>query len=182
MPVDDDADERWRRLGEEIAAAASDPLDSDAVAAIARAEEAQVGVLARLRASGEVAIHLPPALVLRGTVTHVGPDVALLHEGPATHAIPVAAITLVDGAVPALAWEPASAVDRIGLAGVLRNWSERRLIVHLRVGGSVSGTVARVGRDHVDVHPDEPFAGLVLARLIPFTAIAAVTDRSGLGF
>ncbi len=187
MPVENHSDrseeERWARLGEEIEAAVAD-ADSDAgfAAEIARAEHAAVTLAARLRASGEVTLHVPPALVVRGWVRHVGPDVVVIAESDATVAVPLAAIALVDGLAPALAWTPTTAAEKVGLAAVLRGWIDRRVVVQLRIGGAIAGEVVRVGADHVDVMPDEPFAALRIARAIPFATVAAAVDRSGQPF
>lgn len=176
-------EERWASLGEEIEASLADDDSVTALADdIARAEHATVTLAARLHASGEVTLHVPPALVVRGRVLHVGPDVVVVAEPEAVAAVPLASIALVDGLAPALAWTPTTAAEKIGLAAVLRGWTDRRVVVHLSIGGAVAGEIARVGADHIDVVPDEPFAGLRIGRAIPFTVVAAAVDRSGLPF
>lgn len=187
MPVENQSDwseeERWARLGEEIeAAVADDGSDAALAEEVARAEHAAVTLAARLRASGEVTLHVPPALVVRGQVRHVGPDVAVVADPDATTAVPLAAIALADGLAPALAWAPTTAAEKVGLAAVLRGWTDRRIVVHLRIGGAIAGEVVRVGADHLDVVPDEPFAGLRIGRAIPFAIVAAAVDRSGMPF
>jgi hypothetical protein len=78
--------------------------------------------------------------------------------------LPLAAIAAVilhhDQVAPSLGAEPESAarlVDRIGLPFVLRDLCRRRksLLLHTQ-GGLVTGTIDRVGRDHVDVAVHEP--------------------------
>jgi len=73
--------------------------------------------------------------------------------------IPFPAIAAVilqpDQVVPSLAAEAESAarlVDRIGLSFVLRDLCRRRKSLEmLTAGGTVTGTIDRVGRDHVDL-------------------------------
>jgi len=174
-------DERWARLGEEIESTLAEDCDDASLADdIARAEQARVTIAARLHASAEVTVHVPPALVVRGSVVHVGPDVAVVADAEATTAVPLDAIALIDGLVPALAWTPTTAAEKVGLAAVLRGWMDRRVVVHLAVGGAIAGEIIRVGADHVEVAPDEPFAGLRIGRTVPFGVVAAVVDRSGL--
>ena len=85
----------------------------------------------------------------------------LLEAGTGTPqcVLPFAAIAAVvlqpDQVAPSLAEvadEPARMVDRIGLPFVLRDLCRRRKSLQLHTGvGQVSGTIDRVGRDHVDV-------------------------------
>jgi len=78
--------------------------------------------------------------------------------------LPLAAIAAVilhqDQVAASLGAESESAarlVDRIGLSFVLRDLCRRRKSLLLRTqGGLVTGTIDRVGRDHVDVAVHEP--------------------------
>lgn len=90
-----------------------------------------------------------------------------LLDGPASGAqcvLPLAAIAAVilhhDQVAASLGGESESAarlVDRIGLPFVLRDLCRRRKSLLLRTqGGLVTGTIDRVGRDHVDVAVHEP--------------------------
>ena len=68
----------------------------------------------------------------------------------------IAAVVLhTDQVVPSLAEvvdEPARMVDRIGLPFVLRDLCRRRKSLQIQTGvGQVTGTIDRVGRDHIDV-------------------------------
>ena len=64
---------------------------------------------------------------------------------------------------------PGGLTDRLGLPFVLRDLARRRRPVQLRLrSGGVTGTIDRVGRDHLDlaVHPlDEPRRSSAVRRI-----------------
>lgn len=70
---------------------------------------------------------------------------------------------------------------RLGLAFLLRDLCRRRATVALRTrGGAVTGTIDRVGRDHLDIaehDPDEPrrARAVTQVRLVPLDQLVLVT-------
>ncbi|WP_255579661.1 hypothetical protein [Cryobacterium sp. PAMC25264] len=90
----------------------------------------------------------------------------LLEAGTGTPqcVVPFAAIAAIvlqpEQVAPSLAEavdEPARMVDRIGLPFVLRDLCRRRKSLQIHTGaGQVTGTIDRVGRDHVDVAVHAP--------------------------
>ena len=180
---------RWEALFDDLEAqaAAADAQELAAeVADRSRREVARLRLADRARAAigVVVTVGVGPAGTLAGRLRRVGPDWWLLvADGGSELLIPVGAAQWVSG-LPAAATDPdaVSVVEgRLGLGYVLRIVARDRssLTVVLRDGGSVAGTIDRVGADFVDVAEHAPGearrAGAVRsARTIPFDAIAVL--------
>lgn len=136
-----------------------------------------------------VVVALPGAGVVRGAVVDSGPDWALVAEGSGREAlVPLGAVLSVSGlpAAPAPTEQPAE--ERVARALDLR-WALRGLArdragvsVVLVDGSALSGTVDRVGADHLDLAlhgaGEARRAREVRdVRLVPLAAVALV--RSG---
>ena len=156
-----------------------------------RGETAQIALVNRLRAAGgkDVAATLVGGTSLTGPLLRVGPDFVLVEStgqggaGPVEHVVLTAAVLAwVDLGPAAVSPESVGAVEsRLGLSAALRGVATDRsgVTVLLRDGSGRHGTLARVGRDWLDlaVHrPDDvPRADRITARLtVPFEALAAV--------
>jgi len=150
-----------------------------------RAEVAGVHLRDRLRgARGQVlGLRLLAGARVEGRLRAAGPDWLLLDEPAGEALVPLGVVTAVEGLPRALA-APAGAVEaRLGLASVLRGVSRDRSAVRVALLGEalgvLTGTVDRVGADHLEVaqHPvDEPRrAGSVRsAVVVPLAALACV--------
>jgi hypothetical protein len=182
---------RWERLFADLEAqfvAARRDERTGEIDERSRRELARVSVLDRLRAAtgARVGVDLGPAGTVDGEVVRVGPDWLLLAAGRAEVLVVAEAVIALTG-LPAAADDPSAvagvdAAWRIGLAlrGLARD--RRPVVVVLRTGTTVTGTLDRVGADFVDVaeHPvDEPrrAAAVRRVRTVPVAALAAV--RSG---
>ncbi|GAA4752679.1 hypothetical protein GCM10025783_26930 [Amnibacterium soli] len=143
------AEEREAELEEERLRVGRTSL-RDRIAAVAAAGEAL-----RVRLLDGSALELVPRTVGRDWAS------GDLVGSAAQVVLPVSAVAalLPTAAQVARSLEPVAlgaVTDRIGLAFVLRDLARRRRTVQLTVpGGALSGTIDRVGRDHLDlaVHP-----------------------------
>lgn len=150
---------------------------------LTRAEQAQLTLADRLRGAQDhrLTFHLADSLVVSGTVQEVGAEwVALAGEGGGRRAvIPLTAVALLEG-LPLRA-RPAedSLHSPLGLGSVLREIARDRTMVRLEtVGGSVTGRIAAVGADALDLRPlptGESSAVAGSARLmVAFSALRVV--------
>jgi hypothetical protein len=89
------------------------------------------------------------------------------------HLVPLRAVGTVFGAGRHAA--PSARTDALGLGTVLRGLQRDRARVVVRtLAGSVTGTIARVGADHLDLHDlERPGSS---ARLVPFAALLRVSE------
>jgi len=178
---------RWDSLFADLEAQL-DAADDDASSALGervRAEVAGVHLRDRLRgARGEVlGLRLLGGARVDGRLRAAGPDWLLLEELAGEALVPLPVVTVVEGLPRALA-APAGAVEaRLGLASVLRGVARDRSVVRVALLGEergvLTGTVDRVGADHLEVaqHPvDEPRrAGSVRSTVVvPLAALACV--------
>lgn len=180
---------RWRALFDDLEA----QFDAAAVAELAgevaersRIEAGQVRLGDRLAAAQghPVAVTVPGAGVLRGRLADAGVDWLLLDEGGGREAlVPAAAVLGITGlsarsAAPGSEGEVGKRLDlRWALRGLARSRAGVALV--LRDGSGVTGTLDRVGADHVDLA--EHAAGEARrasavrgVRLVPLGALALV--------
>jgi hypothetical protein len=184
---------RWEQLFADLEA----QLDAAAVAELAaevddrtRHALGEITVGQRLRAAtGErVKLGLPgPVPACEGTVTRTGADWVLLTT-------PAGQLPVLQTLVPAVAIEwisglgraadvsdPGPVAARLGLRSALRALARDRVAVTVTTrGGVITGTVDRVGADHLDVavHPlDVPRRREAVrgVRTVLFTALASVS-------
>jgi hypothetical protein len=176
-------DELFADLELQLAAMATVERDAE-VAERIRIEDSQITWLQRLRAQLDRELHLTVRSVgsVRGTLTRVGYDCAVLEGGQQVLLVPLAAVVSVAGLTAAAdTADPAAVTSRLGLGSVLRALARDRAVVavHCIDGQRVVGTPARVGADYLElaVHaPDEgPRPASVTARLLlPFAGLALV--------
>jgi hypothetical protein len=155
-----------------------------------RRELARIRLVDRLRAAADGTISVTvggPDLgqTITGRLLDVGVDWILLGrtDVPLEVLVPVAAVNTVTG-LPAEATEPGSegyVQARLSLAYVLRGIARDRstVVVAIRGGGVLTGTIDRVGADYVDLaehaagEPRRP--GSVRGeRTVPFAAVQSV--------
>ncbi len=180
---------RWSALFADLEAqleAAEAAELSAEVADRSRREAALLTLVGRLRpAVGQpLVVHVPGGAVLRGTLRECGVDWALLEEqGAGDVLVPLGAVLGVTGAgLRAVPPDDGGAVGaRLDLRYALRGLARSRTGVALVLldGSQVTGTLDRVGADHVDLAehaPGEPRRrGAVRAvRLVPLRALVAV--------
>lgn len=178
---------RWDALFADLEAQL-DAADDDLVAMHAervRAEVASVELRDRLRAGlgQRVALRLAGGGPVDGALRAAGPDWLLVEEVAGEALVPLAAVVLINGLTRSLA-APAGAVEgRLGLASALRGVARDRSAVRVALrdqGGDVlTGTVDRVGADHLDLarHAvDEPRRPGVVRGVVtvPLAALACV--------
>ncbi len=147
---------RWQALFADLelqldAAQMQERLDE--VPELTRAERAGVALLDRLRAhSGQVAVTVHGGECLRGSLMDVGPQWALIADGPREHLVPTWAIVLVTGLGDVAAPAPGVVGSRLRLGHALRAVARDRSVVRaLTTAGAVVGRVDAVGTDHLDV-------------------------------
>lgn len=182
---------RWDDLFADLEAAADaeDRLEYEAeVAEQTRAEYAAVHLADRLRAQHDrdLVCLLADGSRLEGRVRDVGAQWLLLETRQGEVIVPLAALAGVDGMTRAAA-VPAGPVDRrAGLGVVLRRLSVEGVPVRLALlgGTEISGTVDRVGADHLElaVHPlDVPRrpATVTAIRMVPTSALLRVVLGRG---
>jgi len=179
---------RWERLFADLSGqlAAAEAVDQSAeVRDRARRELARIPLAARLAAAvgSQVEFGVTGAGQLAGEVRRSGPDWVLLYVPPAREVlIPLAAIGWLR-ALPVAARTETSPVDaRWTLAYVLREIARDRagLAIRLRDGDGRTGTIDRVGADHIDLaeHPADVARRPTQVRsvaTIPFAALATVS-------
>ncbi len=180
---------RWERLFADLDAQLAAELAAASEAELTeriRHETGQHSLVDRLRAAqgDEVAVGLVPARTLRGQVRDAGPDWLLLADlsQAGETLVALAAVLWVEGLprqlLPPVSGRVWAGLDlRLALRGLARERSA--VLLHLRDGVPLTGTVDRVYADHVDValHAgDEPRrAGAVTAvRCVPLAAVTSI--------
>jgi hypothetical protein len=179
---------RWQALFDDLEgqleAAGAAELAAE-VAERSRREAALVSLADRLRAAlgTQVLVHVPGSGPLRGHLTDCGASWLLLEaDGGAELLVPVAAVLGLVGVGARAAPPDDSAVGRhLDLRWALRAIARDRTAVTLglRDGSALTGTLDRVGLDHVDVaeHPlGEPRRASAVrqVRLVPVDALVVV--------
>jgi len=172
---------RWDLLFADLVAqldAADGQADAHALADLTRAEQATVALADRLRASvagRTLAVRLADGSRLSGQVRDVAADWVLLGEGARRHVVPLSALTLVEGLAPhAVPAPPGTGAGR-GLPAVLRALMRDRAVIGVRtLAGEVTGRVARVGKDHLEIAATS--GGLRGSHVVPFSALVCVSE------
>ena len=179
---------RWERLFDDLEARleAQERADGDAEAIdLVRAERARIGVLDRLRA------HLGSPLVwslaggrspVSARLLDLGADWILVGADRGQMLIPIGAVQSIGGLSRSARPEEGEVVRRLKIGLVLRGLSRDRALVSVRLADdrTVTGTIDRVGTDHIDVavHPDDvPRRGpaVIEVRCVLLPAVVAVT-------
>ena len=178
---------RWEALFGDLEAQAEQLAAAELQAEVAdrtRREVGLLGIVDRLRESAghPMAVTVVGAGALHGRLLDAGTDWLLLEEtGLREVLVPLAAVLGVTGvgarsAVPGSEGEVGRRLDlRFALRGLARD--RAGVAVVLRDGSTVSGTLDRVGADHVDVAEHAPgearrAAAVRQVRIVPLTALA----------
>jgi hypothetical protein len=171
-------DELFADLEGQLDAEAAAALDAE-VAALQAAAWGRTAWLERLRAAAAatVRLRLVDGSLVAGVVDRVGPDWVLL-SGDDDVLLPSAAVVELTDLPPRGAAEPSAVLARLGLAHALRSLAAggEPVLLSRLVGPPLRGLVVRVGRDHLDVAPEDADAGAAAAAVVtvPFAALVAV--------
>jgi len=152
---------RWEALFDDLEAQLEREQAAEQWAEVAersRAEFGRISLADRLRA------HVGQQLTLRlrngdqvvGRVDDVAVEWLALTQMAGQVLVPVDAVTLVGGLSRAVSPEASAVLRRLGLRHALRALARDRAPVRVTLpGGEVTGTIDRVGADHIDVaeHP-----------------------------
>lgn len=156
------------------------------LADLVRAERGALALRDRLRAhvGCDLTWHVPHGGAIQGRLLDVGCDWALVRESRGDVLVPLAGVVGVSGLSRAAAGDDGPLARSLRLTVVLRGLARDRspVLVHTVDGGTVGGTIDRVGADHLDVavHPiDEPRrpGAVVAVRSIPVGAILRLAVR-----
>ena len=161
---------RWDRLFDDLeaqfeaeahAAAAADLAD------LVRAERAGLSLADRLRAHVDARLgwHLRETSLLEAELLDLGADWLLLRWGRRELVVALPAVLGVQDLARPARQDGGAVARRLGIGSVLRRLAQDRAEVQLRLAGGptpgeeVSGTIDRVGADHVDLaeHPRGSF-------------------------
>ena len=176
---------RWEALfadlEAQLASADQRTLDGE-IAERVRIEVGSVTLLDRVRARrGRSILVRAGGAALAGTVLDVGADYLLLATPGGQALVPVAAVDAIGGLGRQARREESAVRRRLGLRGALRGLARDRAPVRLVTRfGELSGLLARVAADHVDLVPATPGdadAGAAAAEAVSLQAIVLV--RSG---
>ncbi|HZI98103.1 MAG TPA: Fis family transcriptional regulator [Actinomycetales bacterium] len=119
-----------------------------------RGEQAAVALADRVRAhaGATLRLRLRDGTAVEGTVGDAAVEWVVLHDGPTQVLVPWTGVVSVAG-LSRLSAPPAGQVlARLGLRHALRALARDRAAVRLHTDhGEVTGTIDRVGADHVDV-------------------------------
>ena len=122
-----------------------------------RAERASVLLAERLLAHHGETLRLGfPGGSLSGRVVDVAPQWVVVNDGRGDVLVPTASVASVAGLGRATSMPPSQVMRRLGLAHALRALSRDRASVRIAsVAGVFTGTIDRVGADHLDLaeHP-----------------------------
>jgi hypothetical protein len=180
---------RWQALFGDLEAqleAASAAELAGEVAERTRIEAGRVGLGDRLAGAlgGSVVVAVPGHGPLRGRLTDTGADWLLLEDDTRREAlVPFAAVLSVSGLSRAAGTpqEPSRVARALDLRRALRGLVRDRagVALGLRDGTTVTGTLDRVGTDHVDLAEHPPgearrAAAVRGVRLVPLTALVVV--------
>jgi hypothetical protein len=180
---------RWERLFDDVEAQldAADRAElAGEVADRTRREVARLGLVDRLRAGidAELQLRILGAGMLAGRLRRAGEGWLLLEPGAGPPALVLLAAVLEVGGLPVTAAEPGSegpVLSRLDIGYALRAIARDRspVVVLLRDGTRLDGTLDRIGSDFADValHPaGEPrrAADVRSVRCVPFAGLAAL--------
>lgn len=152
------------------------------VAERSRGEWSRLALADRLRArtGAPLQLHLADGGRLAGRCADVGQEWLVVRTQHGQALVPLHAVAAVGGLSRAVAPAAGQVLRRLGLAHALRALARDRVGVRVTVlGGSLAGTIDRVGADHLDLaeHPpgEARRAGAVRGVLaVPFAALVAV--------
>lgn len=124
---------------------------------LTRAERADLTMADQLRGNlgREIIVHAGTALRLTGIIEATGQDWLELRDSSASSrvVIPFAAIGMVQGLSGRARPEPSSALPAPRLSSLLRSLARDRAVVRIETtAGSVTGRIAAVSADSLDVH------------------------------
>ncbi|MFL5913130.1 MAG: hypothetical protein ACJ768_21500 [Gaiellaceae bacterium] len=150
---------RWSWLFADLesqAEALAGTEDQEAVVERTRIEVGRLGLTDRLRGvEGQLLdVRCAGVGMLRGRLERVGTDWLLLTEPSGTESlVPVAAVTAVTGLARWSAVADAQVDRRLGLRSALRGLVRARVTVRVLLvdGGSIAGTLDRVGLDFLEL-------------------------------
>jgi hypothetical protein len=175
---------RWDRLFADLesrAAALARAERSAEVNERSRIEAGRLTLSDRLAANQgrELVLRLVGGLAVAGELTASGADWLLVLDGTAAHCLifreRVCAVMGLDRwtAAPSPSAEGQGRSLALGVGHALRALSLDRVRVtaHLVDGSALSGTIDRVGKDFVDVSPQDGVEGLPRARALGVTAV-----------
>lgn len=174
-------DELFGDLEAQLDAARSAALAADADQRLRR-EVGRTTIVQRLRAAaGQELVLGVDDQVVRGRLDGVGPD-WLLVGGITETLVPLATLGWVQGlGREARVGDPGRVWSRLGLGSALRGLARDRAVVrvHHGAGRPVTGTIDRVGADHLDlaVHPsDAPrrATAVTAVRTVPLASVRLV--------
>ncbi len=187
---------RWSRLFDDLEAQLRAEERAELLADVAehtRARRGQQGLTDRMAADlgRPLRLRVAAAGVLEGTLAELGADWLVLRvELPGARArsvlVPLAAVRAVWGLSGRADPHEGVAQRRLGLRHALRAISRDRAQVRLTdlEGGQLSGTIDRVGRDHVDLR-EVPEDGTGRGRghtvVMPLAALALVASAPSAG-
>lgn len=179
---------RWQGLFDDLEAQFDAALAAELAGEVAdrtRRETARLRLADRLRVAegATVAVTVPGGGVLRGRLSDAGVDWLLLEEHGAREVlVPLTAVLGITGlGVRSAAPDDGPVARKLDLRWALRGLARSRTGVALGLvdGTVLTGTLDRVGADHVDVAEhglgEARRAGAVRqVRLVPLTAVALV--------
>lgn len=152
---------RWDALFDDLEAQLDREARAELEAEVAdrvRHERAQVALADRLLAASgrHLGLRLRGQVRLAGSCVDVSPAWVVLRDGPASVLVPLSAVVAVDDLGTAVAPEPGAVLRRLGLGHALRALARDRAGVAVWTdAGVLTGTIDRVGADHLDLaeHP-----------------------------
>jgi hypothetical protein len=183
---------RWTLLFDDLEAQLDGQERAELLLEVAehvRAERGQVSLPDRLVvcAGAEVSLRVRGVGSVRGTVAEVGSGWLVLRTSPEGAdrrrdlLVPLTAVLMATGLPTRSDSRDTVAQRRLDLRHALRALSRDRAVVRLTdvEGGQVTGTIDRVGLDHLDLadHPDDvPRRDLAVrsTHAVPFAAVAAI--------
>lgn len=178
---------RWTALFDDLEAQLAQQERAELASEVAervRAERAQVALADRLlAASGHpLGLRLRGDVRLAGTCADVAPAWLVLHDGHASVLVPLSAVVAVDGLGVAVAPEPGLVLRRLGLGHAVRALARDRTGVSLwSDAGVLTGTIDRVGADHLDLAehpPGEPRRSAAVRGVVAVAFSGLIAVRS----
>lgn len=177
---------RWERFFEDLEAEADGAVGVERHAEVADRASREVGrqhLTDRLRvaAGEEIAIRVNGAGYVRGTVVSTGSEWVLVDEAGGQVLVPVRHVMTVGGLGPkaAVPGSEGKVGARLGIAYALRGLARERARVAMTLvdGGTLTGTIVRVGADFLDLaeaYDTAESAGARTSTAIPLEAVALV--------
>lgn len=180
---------RWQELFDDLEAQFEAATTAELAAEVADRTRRELGLLAltdRLAASigGHLVLTLAGAGNVRGRLRDTGPDWLLLElDGVQELLVPTAAVLGLTGLTARTRDSGAQdhVAKRLDLRWALRSVTRSRAAVSVVLvdGSTVTGTLDRIGADHLDLAEHAPgelrrAAGVRQVRTVPLAALAAV--------